>query len=102
MREMQITLGCTTTTYCPEDPVTRRQSAVFMIRAKLGGLFGESFSFPQTPYFSDVPASDPAFSSIQKFRELGITKGCSATTYCPDQIITREQAAVLLVRAFLN
>lgn len=102
MRETGITTGCTPTVYCPDVPVTRRQSAVFIIRAKLSGLFGESFSFPSTPYFTDVPSTDSTFAFVQKFRELGITRGCAANAFCPDQIITREQAAVLLVRAFLN
>jgi hypothetical protein len=33
MRELGITTGCTTQTYCPEDPNTRGQMAVFLIRA---------------------------------------------------------------------
>ena len=102
MRETGITTGCTDTVYCPDVPVTRRQAAVFIIRGKLSGLFGQTFSFPSTPYFTDVPATDTTFPFIQKFRELGITRGCAANAFCPDQIITREQAAVLLVRAFLN
>jgi hypothetical protein len=39
---------------------------------------------------------------VQKLRELGITIGCTATQYCPDVPITREQMAVFLTRAFLN
>ena len=32
IRNRSITLGCTTTTYCPNDPVTRLQMAAFMRR----------------------------------------------------------------------
>lgn len=102
LRESGITVGCTATLFCPEASVTRRQVAVFIIRAKFGSLFGESFSFPSSPYFTDVAANDPTFPFLQKFRELGITRGCAANAFCPDLAITREQAAVLLVRAFLN
>jgi hypothetical protein len=34
--------------------------------------------------------------------ELGITSGCSATQFCPDRTLTRQEAAVFVVRAFLN
>ena len=35
MRQLGITSGCTTTQYCPDNPVTRGQIAVFVVRAKL-------------------------------------------------------------------
>lgn len=102
MKELGITVGCSPTTYCPESPVTRSQMAAFLIRGKLANLFGDNFTFPSTPYFTDVPATDVRFSFIQKLRELGITSGCGPTTYCPDSPVTREQMAVFIVRSFLN
>jgi hypothetical protein len=42
------------------------------------------------------------YSFIQKMRELAITSGCTATTYCPDNPTTRGQMAVFIIRAFLT
>ncbi len=102
LRELGITQGCAATMYCPEDPVTRGQMAVFLVRAKLGVPPGFPFYHRPAPFFSDVPASHPFFPFIQKLRELGITTGCTATTYCPDAPNTRGQMAVFLIRAFFT
>ncbi|MBL8228820.1 MAG: S-layer homology domain-containing protein [Bryobacterales bacterium] len=102
MRELNITSGCGMTTYCPDASVTRGEMAVFVIRGKFRALFGDAFSIPSSPYFSDVPAAHPFFRFVQKLRELGITGGCSATAYCPNSAVTREQMAAFLVRAYLN
>jgi hypothetical protein len=92
-----ITSGCSATSYCPDNPTTRGQMAVFLMRSLLGG---DDFPFPATPYFNDVPAGHPFFKWIQKMREWGITTGCSATDYCPDSPNTRGQMAVFIVRSF--
>jgi hypothetical protein len=98
MRELGITSGCSATTYCPDNSVTRGQMAVFLIRSRIGN----EFSISQTPYFTDVPVNYPYFSFIQKMRELGITTGCTATAYCPESPNTRGQMAVFLTRGFLT
>jgi hypothetical protein len=102
LKELGITTGCTTTTFCPDSNVTRGEMAVFLVRGKLGGLHQDNFPFPQTAYFTDVPTTHGFFKFIQKLRELGITTGCTATSYCPGNPITREQMAVFLARGFLN
>lgn len=105
-RELGLTQGCgTATTFCPTDPATRQMAATFVVRAKMKNLFpSDNFPYPTTAYFTDVPSTDPNFSYIQKFRELGITLGCNAagTQYCPSLPLTREQLAVFIVRAFFN
>lgn len=101
-KELGFTNGCSATTFCPSQSTTRQQAATFIVRAKMKGILGESFTFPATPYFTDVPASDPNFSYIQKFRELGLTNGCSATTFCPSGPLLREQLATFIIRAFFN
>lgn len=93
-----ITDGCQAEPlkYCPNDPTTRGQMAVFIIRALFGG---DDFDFPAEPFFDDVPATHTFFRWIQKLRELGITSGCSATNYCPGSPVTRGQMAVFIIRA---
>jgi 2-C-methyl-D-erythritol 4-phosphate cytidylyltransferase len=91
-----ITAGCGEAQYCPEQLVTRAQMAVFLIRATrgtggvpvAGGLFG------------DVPASHWAAAWIEELVRLGVTAGCGAGVYCPEQPVTRAQMAVFLIRAF--
>ncbi len=86
-----ITKGCTATTFCPDLSVTRGQMAAFLVRAL--GLPGTS-----TDYFSDDNGT--LFESdINRLAAAGITKGCTATTFCPDLNVTRGQMAAFLHRA---
>ncbi len=119
------TKGCQSTIdptlkYCPADFLTRGQMSVFLIRAKMNSVFptspsgsnpsdtnlppgGDLFGlqFAGTNYFTDVPATHPYWWYIQKMRELRITIGTgNGSTYSPDDLLTRGQIAVFLVRAF--
>jgi hypothetical protein len=77
-------------------------AAVLLVRGKLESVFGDNFSYPTTPFFTDVPATLVQFQYIQKMYELGLTTGCTATQFCPTNNLTRQEIAVFLVRAFLN
>jgi uncharacterized repeat protein (TIGR02543 family) len=97
-----ITGGCSASplNYCPEDSVTRAQMAVFIIQSMVkAGLLPSDFTYSTNPYFTDVPSNYWAFKFIQKMAELGITGGCTATTYCPDDLVTRKEMAVFITRA---
>ncbi|MBK8821813.1 MAG: S-layer homology domain-containing protein [Anaerolineales bacterium] len=50
------------------------------------------------PIFSDVPTNHWAFSYIGKLFASGITSGCGAGIYCPDNSVTRDQMAVFLLK----
>jgi len=102
LRDLGITKGCGATAFCPGDPINRWAAAILIIRGKLASLAGDNFPFPAAPYAVDVPPNDLGFPFIQKMYELGITSGCTATAYCPDRVITRQEMAVFLTRAFLN
>ncbi|MEP6715098.1 MAG: S-layer homology domain-containing protein [Terriglobia bacterium] len=99
MAQKGITAGCGSNSYCPEQLVTRSQMAIFMVRAIQGG---DSFTSSSTPYFTDVQPSYYAFRWIQRMKELGITGGCAAGLYCPEQLVTRSQMAIFLIRARLG
>jgi hypothetical protein len=99
MWELGITNGCAPGAYCPGDPVTRGQMAVFIIRARLGA--SATFSYPTAPLFSDT-IGNPFFSWIQKMGQLGITNGCAAGQYCPNDPVTRGQMAVFIMRGAFN
>ena len=53
--------------------------------------------FPATP-FTDI-AGSPFKPDIEWVYTAGITSGCTATAYCPDGYVTREQMASFLARA---
>lgn len=92
-----ITGGCASDKYCPDDPVTRGQMAVFLER----GMRGSSFVPPPASgnVFLDVGANDFASSFIEQLFIDGITSGCGNNNYCPDDAVTRAQMAVFLLRA---
>jgi acid phosphatase type 7 len=93
-----ITSGCGNNNFCPDAAVTRDQMAIFLLRAK----HGSSYVPPAATgnIFVDVPASYWAARWIERLAAEGITSGCGNSTYCPAQIVTRDQMAVFLVRTF--
>jgi hypothetical protein len=103
LKELNVSAGCGSNNYCPDAMVTRGQMAVFMTRVRLGAAADSSFTYPSTPYFTDVPATHPYFKWIQRTRLEQITGGCgSGSTYCPDDPVTRGQMAIFIMRAAFN
>ncbi len=92
-----ITAGCGAGNYCPADPVTRAQMAVFLLTAK----YGPGYAPPNcTPVFADVPCPGQYAGWIGELAAEGITGGCGAGKYCPSNPNTRGQMAVFLVTTF--
>ena len=87
-----ITKGCGPASFCPDQPVTREQMASFLVRA---------LDLPPASAgaFSDVPASNTHARDIAALAAAGVTKGCGADRFCPDEPVTRQQMASFLVRA---
>jgi hypothetical protein len=99
MRDLGITTGCTATTYCPTQYVTRAQMAVFIIQAR----YGEStFAVPTTTYFTDVPAGSFGYNWIERMRYDNITAGCGTNVFCPNSDVTRAQMAVWISASAYN
>jgi len=93
----QITAGCGNGNYCPDSPITRGQMAVFLLKAK----HGPTYTPPApTDLFTDVPSGYWARDWIEQLFRENITAGCSETTFCPDQPVTRGQMAVFLAKTF--
>ena len=94
MAELGVTRGCGDgTNFCPNDPVTRTQTAVFLTRA---------FNLPDgpDPGFSDVGQSYWASDQIAALAASGITRGCGdGPKFCPGDPTTRAQMATFLNRA---
>jgi hypothetical protein len=93
-----VTGGCSPGKYCPGNPVTREQMAVFL----LSTLEGPGYSPPActTPRFSDVPCSSPFAPWINELAARGVTGGCGGSSFCPTALVTRGQMAVFLSGTF--
>ena len=61
-----------------------------------------SFTYPPTPYFTDVPSTDQFFSFIQKVAQLGIWTGCGNNQFCESSAVTRDQMAPMVMRSMLG
>ena len=92
-----ITTGCGAGNYCPDTNVTRGQMAVFLLRGKHGGSYLPPAATGSV--FTDVPAGAPFARWIERLAAEGITSGCGAQKYCPDQNVTRGEMAVFLLRS---
>ena len=91
----RITLGCTSTRFCPDDTVTRGQMAAFLDRAfgYTAGTGGDRFVDDNGSVFED---------NIERIAAAGVTKGCNPpanTRFCPNDPVTRQQMASFLQRA---
>ncbi len=92
-----ITTGCQSSPlmFCPNCKTTRRQMIVFLARAaKLN-----TSNPPTKATFSDVPVGASGFAEVEAAYRAGITTGCSTGKFCPDNTITRAQAAAMVRRA---
>ena len=88
-----ITRGCNWPwgdRYCPGQAVTRAQVASLLVRAlELPASTVDRF---------DDDDSSPHEADINALAAAGITSGCSQGSFCPDDVITREQMASLIAR----
>ncbi len=98
MSVRDITAGCGFGAFCPNDPVTRAQMAVFLLRTSDGATYTPPPC--TTAPFSDVPCSSAYSPWIQELVARGITSGCGSGDYCPNSPVTRQQMAALLVITF--
>lgn len=97
MVEHGVTAGCGSGNYCPNNPVTREQMAIFLLKAK----HGPTWTPPAcVGIFADVPCPGGfAVDWIEALYNEGITGGCGGGNYCPTSAVTRAQMAVFLLRS---
>jgi len=95
-----VTGGCATG-YCPTNPVTRAQMAVFLLKSRYGAAHVPP---PCTgTVFTDVPCTGGPFDPwIEELAALGVTGGCGGGLYCPGNAVTRQQMAVFLLKDLLG
>lgn len=90
----KITLGKSADKYVPEDKLTRAEFAVLLVR---------TLNIPTQPYkgiFYDVTEKQSwSVLEIEAASRAGIVNGVSAGQFNPQEQITREQMATMIIRA---
>ncbi|HET9530537.1 MAG TPA: S-layer homology domain-containing protein, partial [Blastocatellia bacterium] len=74
------------------NPTSARRTAVITVDDK-------SFAVKQAANFTDVPPDHIFFTEINILSANGITVGCGLGSYCPDEVVTRQQMAAFIIRA---
>jgi hypothetical protein len=87
-----VTFGCSPIYFCPSVGISREVMAAWLANA---------LHLPpaSADYFTDDETS-PYEEAINRVAEANVTRGCGATTFCPDGTVTRGQMAAFLGRAF--
>lgn len=85
--------------FCPTTEVTRASMAEILMKGRNGAAYVPPAA---TGIFADVPKTDPNAPWIEALYNAGITLGCgkNPAIYCPNTIVSRDQMAVFLQRAF--
>ncbi|MDP7092676.1 MAG: S-layer homology domain-containing protein, partial [Candidatus Thalassarchaeaceae archaeon] len=81
----------------PTDSVTRWQMALFLTRAlaPAGGTLGAGAD----QGFTDISGKSVEIqTAVNQIKQLGITVGKTATTFAPDDYVTREEMALFMSR----
>jgi hypothetical protein len=94
-----VVQGYDAVTYGPTDLVNRGSMAVFISRADAGGDAGVPDG-PTEATFDDVPTDYWCYKYIEYCVAENIVQGYSPTTYGPTGLVTRDQMAVFITRAF--
>ena len=75
-------------------PITRAEFAAVSV------LLFEKISLRKAEKAGTNPFTDTTDEYVLKAYELGVTTGTSETTFDPDALLTREQAAAMLTRVY--
>ncbi len=101
--EQGVVTGYTDGTYQPGNQVTRDQMAVYVARSMVApsGEAGLVDYIPADPRnFPDVASDSWAYKHIEYCVEQGVVNGYPDGYYYPDLVVTRDQMAVYIARAF--
>jgi hypothetical protein len=93
MAAKQIIAGVSAAEFAPAKAVTRAEFAAFLVRSLDLEASGEA-------EFTDVSADKWYAEEVAAAAEAGIVSGRSDHTFAPDAQISREEMAVMIVRAY--
>ena len=100
MAQHMLTGGCDKAMplphFCPTNPVTRAQLAVFLVK----GLNVPFVNVP--PIFGDeTNPSDPFYPYVQTAGKTGLMTGCGGGMFCPGTNVTRGDTAASVLAAMI-
>ena len=90
-----ITAGVGGGNYGVDQGTKRQQMAVFLLKAKYGLCYVPPTC---TGTFPDVPCPSTFADWIEDLADQGITSGCGGGLFCPNNLVTRRQMAVFLLK----
>ncbi|MCI3920867.1 S-layer homology domain-containing protein [Paenibacillus sp. TRM 82003] len=93
MAAKHIVTGVSDTEFAPERAVTRAEFAALLVRALGLAAQGEAL-------FADVDAAAWYADDIAAAYEAGLVRGRDAATFAPDEKITRQEMAAMIVKAY--
>jgi hypothetical protein len=96
-----VAAPCSETQFCPDQPLARADAAVMVLRMLEGVRYNPPAASPAHPMFRDL-RDDPRAPWVMEAVKRGLFSSCSAGTkfFCPNEGITRGDAAVSVVKAF--
>jgi len=94
MTNRLIAMGRTNTTFAPNQPITRAEFAEYIVRGL--GLEGDK---SQALRFRDVSQTSNVAAYIGAAYKANIIAGVADDRFAPDNLITREEMAAMMVRA---
>jgi hypothetical protein len=110
--ERGITRGCAPSLFCPEELVSRSQTAALVAKSMVADV-PETLTLAPFPtpiyscdpaapiiHFNDVPAGDPFCKHVHFLWAKRIIAGCGPDSFCRDGDVTRGQMAKFVVNAF--
>lgn len=88
--------GISANRFAPDNKITRAEFAAILLRA---------LGIPEGSHvlgrFYDVPAQKWYFNTVNTAAQCGLITGYSDTVFGPEDLVTREQMAVMLKRAMI-
>lgn len=95
LAQQKVISGDQNGNFNPQKPVTRGEMVALMAKA----MNLDTSNTPATATFSDVPTNHWAAKYVEAAYKEGIVTGISTTEFKPNDKITREQMALMFVRA---
>ncbi|MGE5590769.1 MAG: S-layer homology domain-containing protein [Bacillota bacterium] len=102
MASKRVVAGLPGGLFGPDEPVTRAQFAAMLVRAvgrAEADRAAEGTADTPASAFSDVRPGDWFYAEVLAAAGRGVVRGMEDGTFRPDDPVTREQAAAMLVRA---
>jgi len=100
MKEKGWMVGTSDLTFSPNQPLTRAQGTVVLVRAL--GLEEQTAPGPEMNIFSDVPETYWAKNEIEIASQHGIVQGIGDGKFAPDHPLTRAEMAAMLARIYTD